>query len=116
MFGVYKKHRILKISLISLSLILLWFLVSPAVGLIQGQKVTIENAIGTYVYGVDHWVDLITTEYGKMVSNEKTIMFEYTYEKGLFTCTSLEETWNMRYLSNDSIFNCYDNTYLFKKI
>lgn len=115
MFGVFKKHRILKITLLICGFFLAWYLVSPMVDMINGQSVAIENAIGTYAYGVDHWVDLITTSYGKMVSNDQTINFNYTYDKGLFICESNEHTWEMRYLSSNSIFNCYDQTYLFKR-
>ena len=58
----------------------------------------------------------ITDQIGKMTSEETVIEFSYAYEKGLLTCTSLdnEVDWTMRAVSTNALFNGYDSTYLFK--
>lgn len=118
MFAVFKKHRILKVVGIAFGLFLLWYIASPMIDLIQGQSVEHIDLLGSYVYGTEHYVDIITEKLGKMVSENTTIEFAYTYDKGLLTCYEvIDETnsWDMRVIGQDAIFNCYDSTYLFRK-
>ena len=117
MFGVFKKHRILKLAGLFLGLFLLWYLVSPVIDIVKGQSVPLTEIVGSYAYGVDHWIDFYTTECGKMVSSGESIMFSYEYDKGTIHCTEYEtdRSWDIKVLSTDSIYNCYDKTYLFKR-
>ena len=117
MFALFKKHRILKLVGIAFGLFLLWFLLSPMVDMIKGQDLTNEQIIGSYIYGSSHYVELYTVRIGKMVSEEVTIEFTYTYDKGVLECQGYDEetTWKMRAISDNAIFNGYDSTYLFKR-
>lgn len=118
MFGVFKKHRILKLIGLTFGLFLLWYLVSPAIDMIRGQDVQITELVGTYAYGTDHVVEFYTETIGKMVSEGVPTEFMYTFDKGIISCHSVgddPQEWEMRTLSNGAIFNCYDSTYLFKR-
>lgn len=118
MFGVFKKHRILKLIGLAFGLFLLWFIVSPVIDMTKGQDYQLTEVIGSYAYGVDHWIDFISEDYGKMVSFGEAKVFSFTYDKGTFYCIDLEDTetsWKMKVLSTNSIYNCYDGCYLFRR-
>ena len=116
MFQLFKKHRILKLGGLTVGLFLLWYLISPFADLIKGMDVEVIDLIGSYAYGSEHYVELLTDQLGKMTSKESVIEFNYTYDKGLLTCISLDEetNWTMRAVSDNALFNNYDSTYLFK--
>ena len=116
MFALFKRHRILKLGGIAIGLFLLWYLISPMMDLVKGMDVKPEDVVGNYAYGVDHYVELITDRVGKMTSKEVVIEFNYTYDKGLLSCSSIDEetTWNMRCVSDNALYNGYDSIYLFK--
>ena len=116
MFSLFKRHRILKLGGIAIGLFLLWYFISPMMDLIKGMDMTSEEIVGNYANGLDHYVELITDKIGKMTSKETIIEFTYTYDKGLLECSSLneEESWTMRCVSDNALFNGYDSTYLFK--
>ena len=116
MFALFKRHRILKLGGIAIGLFLLWYLISPMMDLVKGMDVKPEDVVGNYAYGVDHYVELITDRVGKMTSKEVVIEFNYTYDKGLLSCSSIDEetSWNMRCVSDNALYNGYDSTYLFK--
>ena len=101
MFALFKRHRILKLGGITIGLFLLWYLISPMMDLIKGMDMSSEE---------------ITDRVGKMTSKEVVIEFNYTYDKGLLSCSSIDEetTWNMRCVSDNALYNGYDSTYLFK--
>ena len=84
--------------------------------LIKGMDMSSEEIVGNYAYGLEHYVELITDRVGKMTSEDVVIEFNYTYDKGLLTCCSLDEetSWTMRCVSDNALFNGYDSTYLFK--
>ena len=117
MFAIFKKHRILKLVGIAFGLFLLWYLLSPMADMIRGQDLTNEEIIGSYIYGSSHYVEIYTVKIGKMVSEEVTIEFTYTYDKGIVNCLSddKETSWTMRAISDNALFNNYDSTYLFKR-
>ena len=116
MFSLFKRHRILKLSGIAIGLFLLWYFLSPMIDLIKGMDVKSEALVGNYAYGVDHYVELITDRIGKMTSKDIVIEFNYTYDKGLLNCTSLDEEtiWTMRCVSDNALYNGYDSSYLFR--
>ena len=116
MFALFKRHRILKLGGIAIGLFLLWYLISPMMDLIKGMDMSSEDIVGNYAYGVEHYVELFTDKIGKMTSKETIIEFNYTYDKGLLTCTSIDEetNWTMRCVSDNGLYNSYDSTYLFK--
>lgn len=117
MFALFKKHRILKLVGIAIGLFLLWFLVSPIIDIVKGQDLTLDQLQGSYIYGDTHYVEFFTERFGKMVSEEVTIEFTYTYDKGIVNCLSddKETSWTMRAISDNALFNNYDYTYLFKR-
>lgn len=116
MFALFKRHRILKLGGIAIGLFLLWYLISPMMDLVKGMDMSSEEIVGNYAYGLEHYVELITDRVGKMTSEDVVIEFNYTYDKGLLDCVSLDEetSWTMRCVSDNALFNGYDSTYLFK--
>ena len=116
MFSLFKKGRVLKLGGLTIGLFLLWYLLSPFVDLVKGMPVTSEVLIGNYAYGVDHYVEVITDKKGKMTSEETIIEFSYVFDKGLLTCSSIDEEdeWTMRCISNNALYNGFDSTYLLK--
>ena len=117
MFALFKKHRILKLVGFTAGLFLIFFLLSPIIDMVKGQDIDASELLGSYSYGTEHYVDILTNNVGRMVSKGTTVEFTYTYDKGRIDCLSADKTisWRMRTVSDNAIFNSYDTTYLFKR-
>lgn len=114
MYSVYRKHRILKVILLTLGLVAGSFIVTPAINLAKGRKIEASSLIGNYAFGIDHQVVIYNPSVGKMVSEDVTVQFFYTFENGVISCDSENLSWEMRSLGDGNIFNCFDNYFLLR--
>ena len=115
MFDVFKRHRKLKLAGITLGLLLAWFLAKPAIDMADGQNVDQSNLIGSYANTADHQVMIYDQEVGRLVSENTSEDFFYTYKQGVLECRSLYFDFKIRVLGDGSLFNGYDNTYLYRR-
>ena len=115
MFDVFRRHRKLKLAGITLGLLLAWFLAKPAIDMANGQNVEQSSLVGSYANTAEHQVMIYDQEVGRLISENTTEDFFYTSKQGVLECRSLYFDFKIRVLGDGSLFNGYDNTYLYRR-
>ena len=115
MFDVFRRHRKLKLAGFTLGLLLAWFLAKPAIDMANGQNVDQSSLVGSYANTAEHQVMIYDQEVGRLISENTTEDFFYTYKQGVLECRSLYFDFKIRVLGDGSLFNGYDNTYLYRR-
>ena len=115
MFDVFKRHRKLKLAGIAFGLLLAWYAAKPAIDMANGQNVDPESLIGSYANTSEHQVMIYDGEVGRLISENTFEDFFYNYIQGVLECRSLYFDFKIRVLGDGSLFNGYDNTYLYRR-
>ncbi len=116
MFDVFKRHRRTKLAGITLGLLLVWYAAKPVIDMANGQNVDQSSLIGSYANTSEHQVVIYDGEVGHLVSENTYEDFYYTYKEGVMECRTLYFDFRIRVLGDGSLYNGYDETYLYRRI
>ena len=115
MNDVFRRHRKLKLVGMTLGLLLAWYAAKPAIDMANGQSKEPKDLIGSYANTSEHQVMIYDEEVGRLVSENTSEDFFYTYKQGVLECRSLYFDFKIRVLGDGSLWNGYDNTYLYRR-
>lgn len=116
MYSVFRKNRGLKLLTLAIVALIAWFLLTPAISLIEGREADETSLIGSYASGREHQVVIYPESLGRMVSSGHSEDFRFSYSEGTLSCNGEESSWTMKVLEGGNLYNCYDGTYLYKRI
>ncbi len=116
MFSVFRRHRKLKLLGLALGLLLVWFAAKPAADLINGQNADPASLVGNYANTSEHQIVIYDGKLGRMVSEDVSADFLYSFEDGILDCNAVDFSFQIRVLGNGNLWNCYDGTYLYRRI
>lgn len=114
MYESFRKWRGLKILGLFFGIILAYILLAPACALVNGQKVPLESLIGRFANQYDAITIENDTKGIMETADGEVYEFVYHYSQGNLSCESGDLSWDVRVLSEDRIYNHYNDVYLIR--
>lgn len=115
MFEMFKKHRLLKLSLTLLIFVLAYFLISPFIEVFKGVSIPLSSLKGEYKGANSETYLLIESDkLGKVVTEKISDGFYFTYESGTLMCLGIETDLNfeIKILKSKNLYLDLTNEYL----
>lgn len=111
-FGVFLKHPFAKVLLGAFAVLLVWWLVYPAVKVFEGTKAAASDVIGTYVATDGSSVVLDGASGRYSLPGPEVWDFSYTFEAGLLSCVDGPSSFELRYLSDARLYDYSRHVFL----